>query len=72
VKIGNQWWMVENLKVTRYQKCDPLVDGSNGLNVWTGAYCSYNNDPKNDSTYGKLYNGDALSLYNNRKIAPVG
>jgi len=59
VKIGDQWWLAENLKVTKYR------DGSSILNVtdqekWvyisTGAYCAYNNDESNADTYGYLYN----------------
>jgi|WetSurMetagenome_2_1015567.scaffolds.fasta_scaffold464482_1 hypothetical protein len=40
VKIGNQWWMAENLKVKRYRNLDPIDSISNtGWSRTTGAYC---------------------------------
>ena len=72
VKIGNQVWMVENLKTTKYN------DGTEILNVtintqWdnltTGAYCNYNNLESNAATYGRLYNWYAV---NTGKLAPAG
>jgi len=63
VKIGNQWWMAENLKVTHYRNGDPLVKVENDdewSNTIDGAYCYYNNDSTNFNTYGCLYNGSAV------------
>ena len=73
VKIGNQWWMAENLKVTRYQNGDSIPNITNSIiwpNVRTGAYSSYNNDTNNISTYGLLYNWYAVT--DSRNLAPIG
>ena len=73
VTIGTQVWMVENLKVTKYRNGDPIpkVTGNNSWNkLTTDAYCNYNNDTTNVSTYGRLYNWYAVN--DNRKIAPTG
>ena len=37
VKIGNQWWMAENLNATRYADGTPLVDGTGAGDI-TGDY----------------------------------
>ena len=73
IKIGNQWWMAENLKVTRYSNGDAIpniTDGSEWTNLTTGAYCVYNNENNNNSTYGLLYNWYAIA--DGRNIAPEG
>jgi uncharacterized protein (TIGR02145 family) len=73
IKIGNQWWMAENLKVTHYQNGDGIPNVMD-LPIWSvlskGAYCNYNNDTNNVATYGRLYNWFALT--NSRNIAPAG
>lgn len=50
VKIGNQVWMAENLKVTRFNNEDSIPEEVNG-NYWaaltTGAMCAYGNDHAN-------------------------
>ena len=59
VKIGNQIWLKENLKVTHYANGDPIpnvTDPVTWSNSTTGAYCWYNNDPKIGEVYGALYN----------------
>ena len=59
VKIGEQVWMAENLKVTRYRNGDPIpniVDNSEWNQLTTGAYSHYWNDPFMTSTYGLYYN----------------
>jgi|GEM_PF-434496 Immunoglobulin I-set domain./Fibrobacter succinogenes major domain (Fib_succ_major). len=68
VTIGNQVWMVENLKTTRFN------DGSaisllTPDSTWAG-YCWYNND---SATYGKIY-GALYNWYavNTGKLAPIG
>jgi uncharacterized protein (TIGR02145 family) len=73
VKIGNQWWMAENLKVTNYRNGDAIPNVTNN-NEWRsltkGAYCNYNNDTNKVAVYGRLYNWYAV--IDSRNIAPVG
>ncbi len=73
VKIGNQWWMAENLKVTHYRNGDAIPNVT-AVSTWstlsTGAYCNYNNDTTNVATYGRLYNWFAVD--DSRNIAPAG
>jgi len=73
VKIGNQWWMSENLKVTHYRNGDAIpnvTDATEWSNLITGAYCNYGNDVNNATTYGRLYNWYAVN--DSRNIAPEG
>jgi len=73
VKIGNQWWMAENLKVTNYRNGNAIaniIDNTQWFNLTTGAYCSYNNDDNNISTYGLLYNW--FAVVDAREISPAG
>jgi uncharacterized protein (TIGR02145 family) len=68
VQIGNQVWMSENLKTTRYRNgglIPNVTDGTAWSNSTTGAWSYYNNDVSNNAIYGKLYNwyttlGDTL------------
>lgn len=63
IKIGNQWWMAENLKVEHYRNGNAIpdiTDQSSWSSLTSGAYCSYNNDPENTMTYGRLYNRYAV------------
>ncbi|MBN2017846.1 MAG: hypothetical protein JW794_06960, partial [Candidatus Cloacimonetes bacterium] len=73
IKIGTQWWMTENLKVTHYQNGD-LIPEVNDLNVWdtlqSGASCIYNGDPANEEIYGRLYNFYAVE--DERGLPPEG
>lgn len=73
IKIGDQWWMAENLKVTRYRNGEAIphvTDDSQWANLSTGAYCNYGNNTNNATTYGRLYNWYAV--IDGRKIAPAG
>jgi uncharacterized protein (TIGR02145 family) len=73
VTIGNQVWLAENLKVTRYKNGDQIPQITNDAqwaSLTTGAYCNYNNDASNSTVYGKLYNWYAIS--DSRGIAPAG
>ena len=75
VKIGNQTWMAENLRTTKYRDGSdiPLVTVNS---IWdklkTGAYCNYNNSTDDEfiATYGRLYNWYAID--NSSKVAPNG
>lgn len=72
-KIGNQIWMIENLKVTRYRDGYPIDHINNPL-TWSinniGAYCWYNNLIQNKNKYGGLYSWHAVN--SSRNLAPEG
>jgi uncharacterized protein (TIGR02145 family) len=73
VKICDQIWMAENLKVSKYRNEDPILniqDNNAWANTRSGAWCNYNNDSPNDLVYGKLYNGYAVT--DARGLAPAG
>lgn len=73
VKIGDQFWMAENLNVTHYSNGDSiqyLTNNTEWTSTLSGAYCNYNNDESNIETYGRLYNWYAVN--DNRNIAPEG
>ena len=72
VKIGTQVWMAENLKTTKYNDntAIPLVtDNSEWISLTTPAYCWYDNDISNKTTYGALYNWYTV---NTGKLCPTG
>ncbi len=73
VRIGDQCWMAENLRVTHYRNGDPIPNVTNGtewLDLTTGAYCNYNNDEGHVAVYGRLYNW--FAAVDSRNIAPIG
>lgn len=73
VKIGDQWWMAENLKVTHYRNGDAIPNvtiDSQWVNLTTGAYCDIWNNSDNAALYGRLYNWHAVN--DSRNIAPAG
>jgi uncharacterized protein (TIGR02145 family) len=73
VKIGDQVWMAENLKVTHFRNSDPIPTGHTYLewnSLSTGAYAVYDNNEANADTYGYLYNWYAVN--DSRNIAPEG
>ncbi len=73
VTIGTQVWMVENLKVTKYNdgtQIPMITDNTEWANLTNAAYCWYGNDEagyKDD--YGALYNWYAV---NTGKLSPKG
>jgi uncharacterized protein (TIGR02145 family) len=73
VQIGDQIWMAENLRVTRYSNGDSIpniTDAGFWSHYATGARCYYNNDPNNGALYGCLYNWHVVR--DKRSIAPTG
>ncbi len=69
VKIGDQVWMAENLRVTHYRNGDPIPSlRSKGEDI--GAYSFYNNKSSYGDTYGVLYNW--FAIHDSRKLAPEG
>ena len=56
-----------------YRNGDTIPEVKNGEewdNLKTGAWCYYENDPKNLEKYGRLYNGYAI--IDSRGLAPTG
>src|SRR6056297_2627421 len=50
IKIGDQWWMAENLRVNKYANGDEiphLTDNNEWTNTSDGAFCYYDNNPEN-------------------------
>lgn len=73
VIIGDQVWMAENLRTTKYQDGTPIPYVSNSdtwANLKTGAYCFFMNNATNGSIYGPLYN--FYAVVDNRKLSPAG
>ena len=73
VPIGTQIWKRCNLNVTTYRNGDVIpqvTDPAAWSNLTTGAWCYYNNDPKTEAIFGKLYNWYAVN--DPRGLAPVG
>jgi len=73
VIIGTQEWTTKNLNVSKYRNGDiipEVKDPEKWGNLKTGAWCYYNNDPKNGAMYGKLYNWYAVN--DPRGLAPEG
>lgn len=73
VKIGDQIWMAENLKVIHYRNGDSIAnvtDSASWIVLTTGAWCDYANNYNNGLKLGKLYNFYAVS--DPRGLAPKG
>jgi uncharacterized protein (TIGR02145 family) len=72
VTIGTQTWMAENLRTTKYNdgtSIPNVTDGTAWFELFTGAYCNYDNDPSKAAIYGRLYNWYAV---NTGKLSPTG
>jgi uncharacterized protein (TIGR02145 family) len=73
IKIGNQLWMAENLKTTKFNDGTKIPVVSN-YKEWSSlmspGYCLYNNNAgKYKTKYGVLYNGYTVST---GKLCPLG
>jgi len=73
IGIGNQMWMAENLKTTKYNDGEAIslvTDNDIWRNLVTSGYCWYDNaEASYKATYGALYNGYAV---NTGKLCPTG
>jgi uncharacterized protein (TIGR02145 family) len=73
VKIGDQWWMAENLKVLHFRNGDAIPEVTDE-NLWSSldnsAFCYWGNDVNHKDTYGILYNWYAVN--DSREMAPEG
>lgn len=71
--VGDQLWMAENLRTTRFNDGSdiPLIkDDDSWHNLTTAGYCWYNNDEASYKVpYGALYNGYTIA---SGKLCPTG
>ena len=82
VNIGTKTWTTKNLDVATYSDgtvIPQVTDPTAWASLTTGAWCYYNNDAANGTTYGKLYNWYAVAGIHdkdpntpNKKLAPTG
>jgi len=73
IVIGSQWWMAENLKVSKYNNGDDiphLTDATEWAETEEGAYCYYGNRSSFADTYGNLYNW--YTTQDERGVCPSG
>jgi uncharacterized protein (TIGR02145 family) len=73
IRIGNQLWMKENLKVIQFKNNSPILlvtDAMTWAGRFTPAYCWYNNDEGTSKpVYGALYNWHTV---NTGMLCPTG
>lgn len=77
VVIGEQEWMAENLKVTKFNDgttIPNLIENNQWESTENAAWCDYNHDPSNSETYGKLYNWFTVdrNTNGNKNVCPSG
>jgi uncharacterized protein (TIGR02145 family) len=73
VTIGNQVWMGENLRTTKFSNNDPIamvLDSAQWPVQAAAAYCYYNNDSSFVNPYGNLYNW--YTVNDARNVCPTG
>jgi uncharacterized protein (TIGR02145 family) len=73
IQIGNQTWMAENLKVSKFN--DGTVISEIQLpnvfnNLGQPHWCYYDDNPLYENPYGKLYNSIVVS--NTKNVCPTG
>jgi uncharacterized protein (TIGR02145 family) len=71
IKIGNQVWMAEDLKVNHFRNGDliPNVSDSTWSNLTNSACFNYDNNVQFESPFGKLYNW--YSVTDPRELCPT-
>ncbi len=73
VTIGNQCWMKQNLRTSKYRNGDIINNGlsnSSWQSTTSGAWAYYNDSSYHDQIYGKLYNWYAVA--DPRDLCPTG
>ena len=73
ISIGNQTWLTENLKVTKYNDQVPIslvLDDASWSTQTEPAYCYYLGDIANANIYGNLYNWHVIN--NAKNVCPSG
>ena len=74
IRIGNQWWMAENLITTFYQNGDTITDGSSvgdySIESEPKYWFSYDDDLAEVDTFGRLYTWYVVT--DSRNVCPQG
>jgi len=73
ITIGNQEWMAQNLRTSKYSNGDAIMYVTNSTdwgNLASSGYCWYDNDSSYEDPYGKLYNWYAVN--DSRGLCPTG
>jgi uncharacterized protein (TIGR02145 family) len=73
VTIGDQVWMKENLKTTKFSNgvaIPNVTDNNQWSNLTSYAYSEYDNNTANVSTYGRLYN--SYAVFSDNELCPTG
>ena len=74
VRVGNQIWMAENLRTTKYRNGENIVTNYSNWPFYgqytIGAFAQYNNNDSMGNIYGKLDNWFAVT--DSRGICPLG
>lgn len=75
ILIGEQVWLKENLKTTKFNNGTD-IDLMEDYGVWktltTPAYCWYDNDINNKNIYGALYNWYVVDPTKGKNVCPSG
>ncbi|EKB48233.1 FISUMP domain-containing protein [Cecembia lonarensis] len=72
VEFADNWWMVQNLRTSRYTNGEPIPEVADNVEwseMETGAFSWFDNDPSLDTSYGKMYNWYAATCCS---ICPEG
>jgi uncharacterized protein (TIGR02145 family) len=73
IQIGNQTWMAENLKVSKFNNGLLINEVNSNFNFSNGgnpAWCVYNDSIQYEIDFGKLYNESVIVSNNN--VCPTG
>ena len=73
IMIGDQEWMAENLRTSKYRDATSIpqvTDNTAWANLLTGAWCWFGNNDGYDRPYGKLYNWYAVN--DPKGLCPAG
>ncbi len=73
VIIGEQEWMAENLRTTKFNNGDQITnvtDNSQWADISTPAWAHYDNDSQYENPFGLLYNGYVID--GSRNVCPEG
>jgi uncharacterized protein (TIGR02145 family) len=70
LQIGNQTWLMEDLKVKHFNNGDEIANPVKMAGITTPAYWTYNDSFDDNDSYGYLYNFYTVS--DSRNVCPVG